>query len=915
MCRIVSLREDSVSSRLASGAVRMIAAVLLLSAGACSGTRPAEGTARATAEGGPATAGSRIAAERIVADEGWFARPKIAHPDLPEKITRAFVIPIRDAVSEETLKAVRAGAKRCLAEKVQLVILDVDSFGGQASTALGIARILTYDLKDIHTVCYVRTRALGGAGMIVLACDEIVMTPEAKLGVGTPAVPAQDGTVRNIPEPERAKIESAMKAELRLLARLNGRDGALAESMVDAGEGVWLIRNIRSRELRYVRADEWRGQVRSGKENGPGGSEPAAEWELLRVLVRPGLELILTAREAVEAGFASGIIGSPPDRPLAGLMEHLRVVAEPKILPVGRWEVPTRPAATQGSAGLSPGAVRRSDADGQLLAPGFLPFVRLAAAGNCQLQVTPPGRVAPATRPAATQPLARRVEGGRVYIGELGWYPLPEVARPALPEKITKAFVIPIREPITSKTYDAVRRKAVRCLAGGAEIVIFHMNTPGGEGGAMRQIVRLIVEDLKKVYTVAYVDPEAFSAGAIISLACNEIAISPTGVIGDAMPILVGPGGMLTPMPQEERGKIESAIRAEVRVLAGKNGHSVALCEAMVTIDMEIWLIRNRQSRELQIVDRADWEGRVAGAPTSQPSAPPADTPWEFVKIVDGPRELVTLTAREAIEYDLAHYVFEDMAELEKHYDIVLPPEVLGDNWSERLVEFLLHPAVLGFLFFVALLCIYVEINTPGFGVAGTIAVVCFAVIFGSRYLTGLANWWEIALFVLGVLLLLVEIFVTPGFGVMGVLGGIFCAVALVAMLVPNAPGRLPYPDSPLDWSVLANGLLALTLGFLAAVAGAIVLARYLPKVPVAGRLVLAPPRVEARPPASEGAAILRVRPGQTGRVIQTCRPVGKVQIGQVLVDAVAEGAFLSAGTDVVVLRNDGNRVIVERKT
>jgi membrane-bound serine protease (ClpP class) len=219
-----------------------------------------------------------------------------------------------------------------------------------------------------------------------------------------------------------------------------------------------------------------------------------------------------------------------------------------------------------------------------------------------------------------------------------------------------------------------------------------------------------------------------------------------------------------------------------------------------------------------------------------------------------------------------------------------------------------------GFLLFLGTLCAYVEINTPGFGVPGAVAIFCFAVLFSSSYLTGLANWWEIGLFVLGVLLLLVEIFVTPGFGVMGVAGILCCIIGLLARLVPNPPDRMPWPDTALDWEVFQHGAMALVLGILLATAGAAVVARYLPKVPIAGRLVLAPPQVAEAPPATEDANIRDIRPGQTGEVVQTCRPVGKVRVRDQLVDAIADGAFLNAGTRVVVLRNEGNRVVVEEK-
>ncbi|MCK4275988.1 MAG: hypothetical protein KAX78_05710, partial [Phycisphaerae bacterium] len=166
-----------------------------------------------------------------------------------------------------------------------------------------------------------------------------------------------------------------------------------------------------------------------------------------------------------------------------------------------------------------------------------------------------------------------------------GWFaPLTQVKKPPLPEPIERAFVIPIEDAITGTMYEAIQRKIIRCRARGAQIIIFKMMTPGGSGAAMRKIVRLIIDELRDIYTVAYVAPEAFSAGAVISLACDEIVVSPTAVIGDAMPIMIGPGGQLVPIPDKERGKIESGIRSEIRVLAKRNGYNVELCEAMITI-------------------------------------------------------------------------------------------------------------------------------------------------------------------------------------------------------------------------------------------------------------------------------------------------------------------------------------------
>ncbi|MCK4627180.1 MAG: hypothetical protein KAV00_17845 [Phycisphaerae bacterium] len=522
-----------------------------------------------------------------------------------------------------------------------------------------------------------------------------------------------------------------------------------------------------------------------------------------------------------------------------------------------------------------------------------------------------------ADKPApTTAPATVRVEANRIYVGD-DWFVRPKVKRPSLPAEITMAFVIPIHGPITDTTFKSVRRKVIKCKSSGAQMVIFDMDTPGGQMGAMSGIVRQIIDDLRDVYTVAYVHPQAFSAGAIISLACNEIVMSPTAVIGDAMPIMIV-GGKLEEIPEKERGKFESATRAEVRMLAERNGHNQALCEAMITITMKVWLIRNTQTGELQIVNPEKEYRKIHGAPTTtQPAKGAAKLPdeqWKYVKTIDKAGELVTMHTGEARRLGFIVHTFDNMDALEKHYNITVEPVVLSDNWSEDLVALLTSPIVMSILMFVGILAVYAELHTPGFGAAGAVAIVCFAIVFGSHYLVGLANWWEIALFFVGVALLTVELLLIPGFGVAGVSGLLCCVVALLAMLIPNTPTELPWPETEGAWDMFKTGATWMMAAFVAATVAAMFLARYLPKVPIAGRLVLVAPEAPHTPPTTADAPILNIVAGQVGKVTQTCRPVGKVRIDGRLVDAIADGAFIEAGVEVIVLRNEGNRVVIEAK-
>ncbi len=547
----------------------------------------------------------------------------------------------------------------------------------------------------------------------------------------------------------------------------------------------------------------------------------------------------------------------------------------------------------------------------------------VAAAGFLAAPCGGQGSWQPAAGPAS-QPASSPASGPagivytdvRVDIDNLPerWY----VRRPSakvtpLPRPVKQAFTIPIREEIRDSTYDALVRKMGEAKARGADMIVFDMDTPGGSSQAMNEIAKLIMGE-EDVHTVAYVNPQAFSAGAVIALACDEIVMTSNGVIGDAMPILLGPGGVQA-MDEELRGKIESAATAIIRTLAERNGYNKALCEAMITLKMEVWLVRKRDTGELAIVSAGEVRHLVAGAPADEEarvaSRPASGPVYDYLLTIDTDKELVTMTASEAYKMGFTDHILDSIDELRAHYGIDSPLQVLEDTWSEKLASFLASPAVTGILMFVGIIAVYAELHTPGFGLAGITAIICFALLLGSRYLTGLAQWWEVALFFLGLVMIAIEVFLIPGFGVVGITGIICCVAALLAMVVPNAPDKLPLPDTDLDWSIFSSGAMALGIAFVCALAGMAGLARVLPKVPVAGRLILAPPRTTEAPPAAESAPIQRVNVGDVGIVTAACRPVGVVRFGEMLVAAVSEGELIPIGEKVRVLANEGNRIVV----
>jgi membrane-bound serine protease (ClpP class) len=394
-------------------------------------------------------------------------------------------------------------------------------------------------------------------------------------------------------------------------------------------------------------------------------------------------------------------------------------------------------------------------------------------------------------------------------------------------------------------------------------------------------------------------------------MACHEIVMVPESVMGDCQVIETAAG-----MPDQEREKLETEVRTEFRQSAERNGYSEAVSMGMVTFNNEVWLVQNKRTSELQYVLAEEWAGRVDVPPgvTSMPSNTAAS--WQLVQVIKPKGRLLTMKANEAVRFGFVHKVVSAPANdpygpLLALYHASGQPTVLEDTWSGALVEFLTSPVLTGILMLVGTLAIYLEFQAPGHIVPGLIGGLCFAIVFGSRFLIGLSDWWPIALFVLGLLLILLEVLVFTGHMVWAISGVMLCLFSLGALFLPNTPGHLP--STPLDWSVFTNGLLSIGGAFVLGMIAMILIASHLQRIPIAGRLILADAPTSDKPPAAQDSPLVRIKPGDQGVVHSMCRPVGKVRFGEDIVDAASEGEVLTAGQQVRVLRNDGNRIIIEK--
>jgi membrane-bound serine protease (ClpP class) len=482
----------------------------------------------------------------------------------------------------------------------------------------------------------------------------------------------------------------------------------------------------------------------------------------------------------------------------------------------------------------------------------------------------------------------------------------PNNSREDLPT--VKAAVIVCKGLIDDGLYKSIRRRTQIALNEGAEYLIYEIQTYGGLVQAADDISKYLILDVgKEANTVAYITTEAISAGAMISVSCQDIIMLENTTIGDCAPMQLG-----TKLEGVEREKAESFIRAVFMRAAEANGYPAALLKAMVSMQVEVYRVQNQQTGEYEFFE------------TDKLPKDPNKYNLDDKELIVKNDELLTLTASQAYEYGIARAqvetiagVFEFLAERDG-VTFAGEPMVLKTNWSEEMVRWLNSPAVMAVLVMLAMLGVYIEFNTPGVGLPGLAAVICFAIIIGSKYLVGLANWVEVALFVIGILLLMVEIFVLPGFGIAGFLG-IMCILAgLFGMLIKNPPDKLPWPQTQPDWQVFIDGLWALSLGFAGFVLLAWLLTKYLPKLQFLSGLILVPTAAKqgsefevsmTAPPESKTVS---VNLGEVGEVVSTLRPTGKAKFGDAIVDVVAEAEFLDKGTKVKIIEIRGNRVVVK---
>ena len=501
-----------------------------------------------------------------------------------------------------------------------------------------------------------------------------------------------------------------------------------------------------------------------------------------------------------------------------------------------------------------------------------------------------------------------------------------------------RAVVVPLVGEIDDYRRDSLQKRFKQAVDLGADTVIVKVNTYGGLVTSGLDISRFLKQQTG-VHTVAYVEDKAISAGAMISLACDEIVMQPFSQLGDTGVIAMGAGG-IEEVSDHTRAKMESPVLEDFRDSANRNGYSPVLVQAMVNLGRTVHYVQNAETGERRFVDDAEYEKLTARPSAGSPFRAADDAgdggaraEWFAVEGVpnplDGPTSLLIVSADLASKIGLSEgeYATVDQFAESRGMNVVATIE---PSFGDELMGWGSSAGVKAILTTVFMFSVYMAFSHPGTGAPEAIAAASLAVLLGVPLMTGYAEWYEAVAVLLGVALIAVEVFVLPGFGVAGISG----LVLLFGGLALTFVGPLKTPGLPafygVDWTRLRNGLGALGIGMAASLVLWWWLSRYVQKSPFARGLVLntvvgstIPPGAgESLTPAMGGAtgtatAALWPAPGAVGRSVTDLRPGGAAAfpvdeiVGTRVVDVVCDRGFVRSQTEVVVQSIAGSRVVV----
>lgn len=440
----------------------------------------------------------------------------------------------------------------------------------------------------------------------------------------------------------------------------------------------------------------------------------------------------------------------------------------------------------------------------------------------------------------------------------------------ALEPQVPKGAVVvmPMKGEISEAQFLILRRALKAAEGANASAFVINMDTPGGSLGAGVKILNALLES--KVPTITWVNTNAGSAGALIALGTQRIYMAPVSAIGAAAPVMGGG----QEIPETMSAKIISYYSGYFRSAAEKNGHNPELAEAFINTAKEFKIGETIISKEGELLTLSAQEAVKKFD----------DKPLLAAGIAANVRQL----ADEAGYKDAPIFEWEPSG-FEK-----------AAQWITTLAPLFLLGGIIG---------AYMEFKTPGFGVPGFVAAICFLLFFAGHYVAGLTGFEAATLFLFGFFLVLFELMFFPGLFFISALG-LFCMVGGILFAMVDY-----WPERGFEFSFETVGpsLINFSITILLAAIAIGLLARYLPSLPVFRNFFLAARSANGPSLTAPGVSLIQeqVGPGQTGRARTDLRPSGKAEFGALVADVTTEGDFIAAGSKVRIMHREGGQWVV----
>lgn len=448
--------------------------------------------------------------------------------------------------------------------------------------------------------------------------------------------------------------------------------------------------------------------------------------------------------------------------------------------------------------------------------------------------------------------------------------------------------------------------------------IILELNTPGGEVFAAQKISDALkeIDTQFDIPVIAFINNWAISAGAMLAYSSRFITAVKDASMGAAEPVLTGTEGKL----ESASEKVNSAIRADFASRARFFDRNALLAEAMVDKSM-ILVMRDGEIVKLD----SESQIRTSGADPDQVISAKDKLltlnseelqKYGVADLILAPKKLAPITEEEKMEgkWPLSKTLFTQIPFFES-----IPHATIDEyqmDWKTRFFVFLATPLISSLLLMGLVLGAYIELNSPGTLLPGVLAATCLFLIVLSYFSLEIASYLELILLVAGLILILVEIFVLPSFGIIGILGGILFLAGLLGILIPelssfhfeydtetvNAAGqyalkRFAWFSASLFISLVITGLLARFV---------------LPRFKGFNRFVLAGHEQDANRGFVAGYAPSELpQVGEVGEVLASLRPAGKIVVKDRIYDAISTGGFIDSGESVKVIRLEGSDIIV----